>query len=315
MSFSSTAKNEVCHAAAGKPCCKLAELSAILHLTGSISVSAGRFTLRADTENAAVARRAFSLIKELFDIPSNIEMKKNRLKKNHIYSLVISEGGDALQVLQKCGVVARGNIFKTEHVRESIVSRRCCKTAFLRGAFLGGGSISNPEKMYHLEFVSGSETFANDLARILNRFDLNAKLTERKNHSIVYLKEGDKISAFLSLIGAHTAMLAFENIRVLKEMRNNVNRAVNCETANLSKTVNAAVRQIENILYIKDHMGFEKLPPALREVAELRINQPEATLDELKDQLSEPIGRSGVNHRLRRLNEIAEDLKNHQGGK
>ena len=313
MSFSSNAKNEICHAPVEKECCRLAELSAILHLTGSISMSAGRVTLRADTESAAVARRSFSLIKELFDIHSNIEMKKNRLKKNHIYSLVVNEGQDALTVLKKCGVIAKNNIFKTERIRDSIVSRKCCKTAFLRGAFLGGGSLSNPEKMYHLEFVSGSENFARDLSRILNHFKLNAKTTERKNRIIVYLKEGDKISEFLSLIGAHTAMLEFENIRVLKEMRNNVNRAVNCETANLSKTVNAAMKQIENIIYIKDHMGFDRLQPSLREIAELRINQPEATLDELKDQLSEPVGRSGVNHRLRKLNEIAEDLKKQRG--
>lgn len=313
MSFSSGAKNEVCRVSLSKECCRIAELSALLHLTGSIQKSGNQFSLRADTESAAVARRAFLLIKNLFQSHAQIEMKQNHLKKNHIYSLIITQSEEVLTVLHKTGLITHKNIFQTESIRESIIKKKCCKISFLRGAFLGGGSISNPEKMYHLEFVTGTEAFASGLAKILNFFDLNAKVAERKNHMITYLKEGDKISTFLSMIGAHAAVMDFENIRILKEMRNNVNRAVNCETANLSKTVNAAIRQIENIVYIQKHMGFDKLIPSLREIAELRINNPEASLDELKNQLSEPVGRSGVNHRLRKLNEIAENLKKEKG--
>jgi len=313
VSFSSVAKNEVCRVSSSKECCRIAELSALLHLTGSIQKSGNQFLLRADTESAAVARRAFSLFKDVFKIHPQIEMKENHLKKNHIYSLVINQSEEVMTILQKTGLITHKNIFKTDSIKESIVAKKCCRISFLRGAFLGGGSISNPEKMYHLEFVTGTEAFANDLAKTLNFFNLNAKVAQRKNNMIAYVKEGDKISAFLSLIGAHTAVMEFENIRILKEMRNNVNRAVNCETANLSKTVNAAVRQIDNIVYIKKHMGFEKLLPSLREIAELRMNNPEASLDELKDQLSEPVGRSGVNHRLRKLNEIAENLKKEKG--
>jgi len=313
VSFSSVAKNEVCRVSLSKECCRIAELSALLHLTGSIQKTSHQFSLRADTESAAVARRGFSLIKDVFAVHAQIEMKQNHLKKNHIYSLVIHASGEVLEILHKTGLVTHKNIFRTENIKESIISKKCCKISFLRGAFLGGGSISNPEKMYHLEFVTGTEAFAEGLAKILNSFHLNAKTAQRKNHMITYLKEGDKISAFLSLVGAHAAVMEFENIRILKEMRNNVNRAVNCETANLSKTVNAAVRQTENIAYIQKHIGFEKLIPSLREIAELRINNPEASLDELKDQLSEPIGRSGVNHRLRKLNEIAENLKKEKG--
>jgi len=313
MSFSAAAKNELCRLGVTKKCCQTAELSALFHMTLSIFISGGRYSLRADTESAAVARRAFVLVKNLFSIHARIEMRQNRLKKNHIYSLVIPDHDGALQILKGTSLTSPGDIFKDPGADASLVAKRCCRIAFLRGAFLGGGSISNPEKMYHMEFVSAAEEFAGDLCGILNAFGLNAKVTLRKNHSVVYVKEGDKISSFLSLIGAHASMLEFENIRVLKEMRNNVNRTVNCETANLSKTVNAAVRQIENILYLKDNLGFERLNPNLREVAELRINNPEASLDELKDQLSDPVGRSGVNHRLRRLNEIAENLKKEKG--
>jgi len=313
MSFSSTAKNELCRMGPAKPCCQTAELSALLHMTLSVSISGGKYTLRMDTESAAVARRAFTLIKNLFSIHAQIEMRQNHLKRNHIYSLVIQDHEEALAVLKKTQLINKDNIFKSAGFRDALVSRRCCKTAFLRGAFLGGGSLANPEKMYHLEFVSSTEDFAEELLKILNAFKLNAKITQRKSQYVVYLKEGDKISQFLSLIGAHASMLDFENIRVMKEMRNNVNRTVNCETANLSKTVNAALRQIESIVYIKNHLGFDKLNPQLREIAELRINNPEASLEELKEQLSEPVGKSGVNHRLRKLNEIAGDLKKEKG--
>ncbi len=313
MSFSALVKNEICRAAKQKSCCKLSELSAFLHMAGSIAISRNKFALRADTENPAVARRAYTLIKDLFSITARIEMKHNRLKKNHIYSLLIDNKEDALKVLNAAGIICGGSIFKNDTIDKSIIEKKCCKKAYLRGAFLGGASISDPKKMYHLEFVSGTKEFTEDLAYILNSLGFGAKMAERKSQHIVYLKEGDKISEFLSLIGAYSAVMEFENVRILKEMRNQVNRAVNCETANLSKTVNAAVRQIKNILYIKDNMGFEKLSPVLRETAELRINNPESSLHELCEQLSEPLGRSGINHRLRRLNEIAENLKKEKG--
>ncbi len=194
-----------------------------------------------------------------------------------------------------------------------LIKKRCCKRAYIRGAFLGGGSVSDPEKIYHLEIVTHSDSYANSLCSLINEFGLNAKTIERKNNYVVYLKEGEHIVNLLNIIGAHSALLDLENIRIYKDMRNNINRIVNCETANLSKTINAAVRQIENIRYIEDSYGLSNLSPSLREVAELRLNNPDASLRELGEMLNPPIGKSGVNHRLRKLDKIAEELKNKGG--
>ena len=164
-----------------------------------------------------------------------------------------------------------------------------------------------------MEIVTHNEVYANSLRDLINQFGLSAKTIERKNNYVVYLKEGEHIVNLLSIIGAHSALLDLENIRIYKDMRNNINRIVNCETANLSKTINAAVRQIENIKYLSKHYGLSKLSPALKEVAELRLDNPDASLKELGEMLSPPIGKSGVNHRLRKLDKMAEDIRSKRG--
>ena len=171
------------------------------------------------------------------------------------------------------------------------------------------GSITNPEKTYHMEIAVLSEKFAGQLKEILAFFDIDAKIVERKKYNVVYVKEGSQIVDFLNVIGAHIALMNFENIRILKEVRNSVNLQVNCETANISKTVNAAAKQIEDIKYIECNMGFSQLSDGLREVAELRLDYPESSLQELGKMLQKPISKSGVNHRLRKLSEIANDLR------
>jgi DNA-binding protein WhiA len=190
----------------------------------------------------------------------------------------------------------------------------CCKKSYLRGAFLAGGSISDPEKTYHLEIICHSAALARKINGLLVDFGLNGKIIKRKNNYVVYLKEGENIVDFLNIIGAHNALLKLENIRILKDMRNNVNRLVNCETANLGKTINASVRQVENIKYIRDNLGFSSLPKNLREIAELRLQYTDANLKELGEMLSPALGKSGVNHRLRRLDKIADDLRHSKGG-
>ena len=172
-----------------------------------------------------------------------------------------------------------------------------------------GGSISNPEKTYHLEFVTHSEEYAVDLSKLINSYGLNSKVIQRKNSYIIYIKEGEQIVDLLNIIGAHSCLLELENIRIMKEMRNNVNRLVNCETANLSKTVNAAVRQVESIKLIQSQIGLQRLPKNLREIAELRLNYPDESLKELGEMLDPPVGKSGVNHRLRKIEKIAEELR------
>lgn len=187
-----------------------------------------------------------------------------------------------------------------------LIQQPCCKRAYIRGAFLAAGSISDPEKSYHFEIVCRTMEQAEQLQEVINSFAMDAKIVERKKHFVVYLKEGSQIVDILNVMEAHIALMNLENVRILKEMRNSVNRKVNCETANISKTVNAAVRQLEDIIYIRDTMGLGALPENLRAIAELRLEYPEAPLKELGTYLNPPVGKSGVNHRLRKISAIAE---------
>ncbi len=187
-----------------------------------------------------------------------------------------------------------------------LIQQICCKRAYIRGAFLAAGSISNPNKSYHFEVVCRTGSQARQLQEVINSFEMDAKIVERKKHYVVYLKEGSQIVDILNVMEAHVALMNLENVRILKEMRNSVNRKVNCETANISKTVNAAVKQLEDITYIRDTVGLETLPDNLREIALLRLEYPEAPLKELGTYLSTPVGKSGVNHRLRKISSMAE---------
>ncbi len=319
MSFSARTKNELCHIKVRRSCCKYAELAALIYACGTIHLAGkSQVNLRINTENASIARRIFRLIKDLYNVQARVVVRKNqRLRKNNSYFLILSNEQEAKKILEDLGILYREskgqNIMIYQKINPKLIKKRCCKKAYLRGAFLGGGSVSDPEKTYHLEFVSHTEDYAKSLCDLVNEFDLHAKMIERKNNFVVYLKEGENIVNLFSIIGAHTALLNLENIRIYKDMRNNINRIVNCETANLSKTINAAVRQIENIEYIRDNIGLAKLPPPLREIAELRLVHSDASLRELGQMLNPPIGKSGVNHRLRKLDKIAEELRLKKG--
>jgi len=190
-----------------------------------------------------------------------------------------------------------------------LVKSSCCKRAFLRGAYLAAGSMSDPNKSYHVEIVCPSEVQANQIMKMLQDFGLDAKTVLRKKYYVVYMKEGENIADFLNIIEAHKALMEFENLRILKEMRNSVNRRVNCETANITKTVTAATRQIEDIEYIRDHYGLRNLPENLRQIAEIRLEYPDAPLKELGSYLDPPVGKSGVNHRLRKISELADKIR------
>ncbi|WP_031367995.1 DNA-binding protein WhiA, partial [Clostridium botulinum] len=227
------------------------------------------------------------------------------------YIILISEEEGVKSLLKEVGIIKETiNVFSLDYnIPKSIIECDECRRAYIRGAFLGGGSISNPEKTYHLEFVTHNEEYAKDLSNLINSYNLNSKVIKRKNSYIIYLKEGEQIVDLLNIIGAHASLLELENVRIMKEMRNNVNRLVNCETANLSKTVNAAVRQVESIKFIEREIGLGRLPKNLRDVAELRIKYPDESLRELGKMLNPPVGKSGVNHRLRRIEKIADELK------
>jgi DNA-binding protein WhiA len=309
-SFSAKAKKEMLCIENGSDMEIKAELGAMLRLAGFLALGKN-MAVRLNTDNPAVARRIFTLIKKLYNEAGEIIIRNNtKLGRRHSYTVQINGAELSKRVLEDTYLLGDG---LREDIDPGLVSSMRCKGAFLRGAFLAAGSVSNPEKRYHLEITSSSAEFASALAMLLNEMELNAKIVSRKKAYVVYLKEGEMIADFLTAAGAHSAILEFHNVRILKDIRNNINRAVNCETANIQKTVNAAARQVENIKYIEKVLGISSLPVALREVASARLDNPEASLRELCTMLSQEIGRSGVNHRLRRLDAIAEKLREERG--
>lgn len=308
MSFAAQTKKELTLVEA-ESCCEKAELSAMIRMNGAVQVSNQRVVLDISTENAAIARRIYTLVKKMFRVHAELLVrKKMRLKKNNVY--IVRVPNQVQSILAELRIVSEGFVF-TPGIDRSIVKSACCKRAYLRGAFMAGGSVNNPEgSSYHLEIASMYEEHCHALVQLANKFDLNARCIERKKGFILYMKEGEKIIEFLSIIGAHQALLRFEDVRIMKDMRNSVNRIVNCETANLNKTIGAAVRQIDNIRLLQKEMGLDQLPDKLREVAEIRLKHPDMNLKEVGDMLKGNVSKSGVNHRLRKIDEMAEKLRN-----
>lgn len=309
MSFSALTKDELARVVGPRLCCRVAELAALAKMDGRIKADDGRYSLQIVTENAAVARKIFSLIKRISDLNAEVlARRETRLRRKNVYVVRIPLQEGVRDLLKKLGINVR-TADEGKPVRTSLTRRDCCRRAYLRGAFLGGGSVSSPEGEYHLEIVSGTEKHARYIEKLMQKLNVAARMSAKKNRYVVYLKESEQIVNFLSIIGAHAALLNFESTRIFKDMRNQVNRLVNCETANLNKTVNAAVRQLENIKLISETIGLDSLPPPLKEVAELRLSYPDANLKELGDMCGPRLGKSGANHRLRRLEEIAEEIR------
>ncbi|WP_409302657.1 DNA-binding protein WhiA [Peribacillus sp. SCS-155] len=309
MSFASETKKELT-TLEEKECCGRAELCALIRMNGSLSFSNRKLVVDIQTENAAIARRIYTLIKSSYEVQVELLVrKKMKLKKNNVYIVRMSGGGQ--EVLNDLKILDGG--FVIQHtISQDLVAKKCCKRAYLRGAFLAGGSVNNPEtSSYHLEIFSLYKEHNDALCKLMNDgFNLKAKTLERKKGHITYLKEAEKIADFLSIIGAHSALLRFEDVRIVRDMRNSVNRLVNCETANLNKTIGASLRQVENIQYIEKTVGLSILPEKLREIAELRVAFQDVTLKELGEMVSGGnISKSGINHRLRKLDEIAERLR------
>lgn len=288
MSFSSEVKEELStHISPGRHC-QMAELAAIMHFCGQYGLDTeGCYTIGFQTENESLVTKGFTLLRKTFNIEAGGPVSREQME----------------ELFAKIGAL-------DEPVSGLLIKNACCQRAFLRGAFLSVGSMSDPQKGYHLEFVCTDEKQAVQLQDVMQNFDLDAKIVLRKKYHVVYLKEGSCIVDLLNVCEAHKALMNFENLRILKDMRNSVNRRVNCETANITKTVNAATRQIEDIEYIRDFYGFQNLPDNLREIAEVRLENPDAPLKELGNYLDPPVGKSGVNHRLRKISELADKLRN-----
>ncbi|EDO0725501.1 TPA: DNA-binding protein WhiA [Listeria monocytogenes] len=308
MSFASETKKELTHMDVSDSDAKV-ELAAFIRMNGAISFSNQLVIMDVQTENAAIARRMYQLLKDLYEVPIELLVRrKMKLKKNNVYIVRLKSGTRG--ILEDLRILEPPMTF-TKSIDRGFVKKRSAKRAYLRGAFLASGSVNNPEtSSYHLEIFSVYEEHNEAICALMNQFDLNARTLERKNGFITYLKEAEKIAEFLSIIGATSALLHFEDVRIMRDMRNSVNRLVNCETANLNKTINAAVRQIDNIKYIQSTVGLEALPERLREIAALRIANEDVTLKELGEMLTTgQVSKSGINHRLRKLDQIAERLR------
>lgn len=303
MSFSAEVKNELARLETRDANSDKAELLALLRMSGAIVLRGLNIGIHFSTENAALARRVLQLLKNNYHVQTEVVITRSRrLKKNNRYQVQVipsPQVSTAMTELQLLSVEGDLN--------NPLLNNLATKKTYLRGAFLGGGSVSRPNSDYHLELVTGNEVFAQTIIKVMQSFSLKAKMTDRKNEYIVYLKDGESIVKFLNVIGAHNAMMELENARIIKEMRNNVNRVVNCETANLGKVVKAALRQVNCIKFIETKMNLTELPESLLFIANLRLQYPEASLNELVDH-AEGLGKSGINHRLKKLQELALSL-------
>ena len=318
MSYSGDVRRELVEVLPGAKHCRAAELAAILDLCGDITVDAyGQTQIRILSENLTVAQKYFILVKKLFHIvPETAVRRKKGQKKGGQYLVVIRDPRAAENILKTCGMQGGADTLPGESNlprAEELLRRDCCKRAYLRGTFLAAGMITNPEKAYQLEIVTTDEERADRTRELMETFGARPKVMKRGKTFVVYVKEGEQIADLLNVMGAHVALMDFENVRILKEMRNQVNRGVNCETANIRKTVAASRRQKEDIEYIQKTAGLESLPENLEQLARLRLEEPDISLTELGEMLDPPIGKSGVNHRLRKISLLAAELRQEKG--
>ncbi len=293
MSFSGDVKKELSGVIPQARHCQLAEAAALLMLAGR-GPAAGEDGVILRTENRAAARKLFTLLQQAFNM--DVVISENPKTRGETVTVSVPDP-------------EKRNAVRKSVSHASLLNQECCRRAFLRGAFIAAGSLSAPEKYYHFEIVCPDGGTAETVRSVMNACGYEARTVLRKKDHVVYLKEGDVIAELLGAMGASISFLNIENIRILKEMRGSINRQCNCETANLNRTIVTSVRQVEDIRYIRDHGGFGALTPSLRQMAEARLDNPEATLQELADSLEPRIGKSGANHRLRKLSAIADEMR------
>ena len=306
-SFATEVKNELARLSYEEPCCREAELAALLRMGATLTIGAGHtFGLNFTSKNAAVARKVLQLLKsEGENLRTEITVRRSRqLNKNNSYTVRAVPSVKVNELFTRIGFLHEDSL-NMENDR-GILKKQCCRIAYLRGAFQGGGSVNRPEAAYHLELVTGSFELGNLLYDLLRRMGFPAGFVDRKDSYIVYLKEGDAVIDFLGMVEADEAVESFEVARNVKEVREQVNRLVNCETANLQKAVDAAGRQLDIIRRLDAAGQLKELPPKVRAAAKARLDNPDATLQELAEMLG--ISKSGMNHRMRKLKELAATL-------
>lgn len=307
MSYASEVKKELTNLEVHRENAK-AELMALIRMNGTLKISNGKLALEFQSENSAISRRVYSLLLKFYQVEANVIVRrKMKLKKNNLYIVRLNQ--NVRDALEDLGIFDGEKIL--ERVPVELLKNDMQVRSYLRGAFLAGGSVNNPEtSRYHLEIYSLYDDHNQMMAEMMNKYNLGAKETARRSGYIVYIKEAEKIADFLQLIGATNSMLKFEDIRIVRDMRNSVNRLVNCENANMNKVANASTKQIENIKFIEEKLGLDSLPKKLRDVAITRMNNQEVSLKELGEIIpGGPISKSGVNHRLHKINDLADQLR------
>ena len=317
MSFSGNVRKELSGNISPARHCQIAEAAAFIGMCGTVAINSfDQYSVRLHSENFLVARKVFTLLEKTFNIKADISIRRNISKDSVYYAVVIRRHQDALRVLQATKMIGehRQDADAIHAFNPLVIQQTCSKRAFLRGAFQAAGSMSDPNKSYHFEIVCALPEAARQIQSVICSFGMDAKVVPRKKSFVVYLKEGSQIVDILNVMEAHVSLMELENVRILKEMRNSVNRKVNCETANINKTVSAAVKQVEDITYLRDTVGFENLPESLVETALARLENPEAALKELGQAMTPPVGKSGINHRLRKLSEMADKVRQERGG-
>ena len=317
MSFSGNVRKELSGNISPARHCQIAEIAAFIGMCGTVVINSfDQYSVKLHSENLLVARKVFTLIEKTFNIKADISIRRNISKDSVSYAVVVRRHQDALRILQATKMIGehRENSDDIMAFSPLVIQQTCCKRAFLRGVFQAAGSMSDPNKSYHFEIVCALPEAATQIQSVICGFGMDAKVVRRKKSFVVYLKEGSQIVDILNVMEAHVSLMELENVRILKEMRNSVNRKVNCETANINKTVSAAVKQVEDITYLRDTIGFENLPENLVEAALARLENPEAALKELGEALTPPVGKSGINHRLRKLSEMADKVRQERGG-
>ena len=313
MSFSTEIKNELARIMPEKECCQLAEIAGFLRVSGSIRLAGGgKFRVVITTDNPAVARHYKKLIKEYFQVETELSIgEASALRKGHSYILTIGPEMRSESILRETGIlmIRQGKNYISDGIYDGIIRTKCCRKAYMRGMFLGTGTISDPLKSYHLEYVCDSEVLAKDLRHLIRPFDdLSAKIVPRKDKFIVYMKNSQYISDTLAIMGAHSGVLQFEDVKIQKGLVSEAVRITNCDNANTDRTLDASQRQVEAIKKIQAIGGLDSLSEKLRELALLRLYNPEASLTQLGEMMSPPLKKSGVNNRMKRILDFAARL-------
>lgn len=309
MSFSGDTKKELARIMPDKKCCMLAEIAAFIKTAGSISLAGGgKFVIRLTTKVSVIARHYKMLLKQYFDIDATISIgESTSLKKGKYYMIIIGPEQLSEQILRETGIlmIREGMNYITDGIYSGLIRTKCCRKAYLRGGFLGAGTMTNPEKAYDFEIVLSSELMAEETRKLIGTFKgLSAKVTKRKKNYVVYVREAGQILDILAIMGAHSQYFAYEDVRLVKEMRNEANRRYNCDQANIDKALKASEKHISAIR----KLNIEELPEKLRQVAEARIKYPEANLTDLGKILDPPLKKSGVNKRLAKIVKMAEEI-------